>query len=135
MESRKPFTRWTRPRPGRELPRACVAPWRGAGDASWAEELCPEGCIPGACCLAVGWDASDPAAWWHRRATDEESRALGACMAGNPTAADASVVADLAEECWCAGCPLENREAGERKGAMVPGCPGFCDAVPEAGGR
>jgi len=130
MEGRKPFTRWTRPAPGRELPRACVAPWHPEGEDDRMARLCPDGCVPGGCCLAVGWDASSPAGWWRRGLTGDEEAAVESARLGSADAEDLGTVADLADECWRAGCPLENPDAASRRGADVPGCPGFCDALP-----
>lgn len=132
MEGRRPITRWTRPAPERELPRACVAPRRTEEDARRAEEPCPDGCIPGGCCLAVGHGEPGVAAWWHRALTEGESAAVQACLDGFCDKEDLDAVADLADECWRAGCPLENPDARSRRGAGVPGCPGFCDLLPDS---
>ena len=126
MGSRKPTE-------GRDpqLPRLCAAPWHPEECRRRAEEACPDGCVPGGCALAVAPSYEKMTERWSRVLERDESEALEACRDGSWGTDETAIVDALADECWLAGCPLGAPVARWRKGASVPGCPGFCDALPE----
>lgn len=122
--------RWNRPAPERELPPACVDRILPDEDGVMPEPACHGSCIPGGCAMAVGCSPSRRPTWWMRGLTVWEEMAMDAIAAGTADGNLARIVADGADECWRAGCPLPGPEAHMRRDARVPGCPGFCDALP-----
>jgi hypothetical protein len=99
-------------------------------DGVMPEPACHGSCIPGGCAMAVGRGPSRRPTWWMRGLTVWEEMAMGAIAAGTADDDLVRIVADGADECWRAGCPLPEPEAHMRRDANVHGCPGFCDALP-----
>lgn len=130
MESKRPTGKMAGEKPDPGLPRLCIAPWSEEEDRAFAEELCPDGCMPGGCALAVDqrrW----PATGWDRELTSREWGALRRSTVGGWTAEDKAVVEALCEECESCGCSMDMAQlVMQHMTRDTLACPGFCIMAP-----
>lgn len=113
------------------LPRLCVAPWGTDEERAAAEELCPEGCVPGGCVLAVRLEPKWPATRWNRPLTNREKGALRRSVIGCWTDEDRRVVEGLCIECRACGCSMDmDQLVLQHRTRDVLACPGFCLMAP-----
>ena len=131
MESKKPTGKMAGKAPDPAPPGLCVAPWGDDEDRRTAEELCPDGCVPGGCVLAVRQERRWPATRWDRELTSREKGALRRSVVGCWTNEDKRVVEALCEECGSCGCPVDMEQlAVQHMTRDELACPGFCIMVP-----
>ena len=131
MESKRPTRGMAGKAPDPALPRLCVAPWWTDEDRRTAEGLCPDGCVPGSCVLAVRQEQRWPATRWNRLLTDREKGALRRSVIGCWSNEDKRVVEALCEECGSCGCSMDMEQlVMQHRTRDVLACPGFCIMVP-----